>query len=139
MATTTAKQYTRLLSLWPKDALRPNLPFTRAIEHRAAPYGVQPLTPVPHVDAKPTPSTPPHPKPKPSAQPNPQLEQAQLNALYSLLEDRYTKKYALSPRVLRPTSAPDHYTNLMDEIERAPQKTWWGAKMDEWRMKIRWS
>ncbi|KAF2024675.1 hypothetical protein EK21DRAFT_117522 [Setomelanomma holmii] len=135
MAATIAKQYTRLLALWPKDALRPNLPFTRAIEHRGLPYGVKPLE---------SPSDPPLSKTAPAATPapvstNPQLEQAQVNALYSLLESRYSKKYALSPGVLKPASAPEHYENLMAEIERAPQKSWWQAKVDEWKMKIRWS
>ncbi|KAJ4365735.1 hypothetical protein N0V83_008355 [Neocucurbitaria cava] len=138
MATTIAKQYTRLLALWPKDALRPTLPFTRAIEHRAAPFGVQPITPIPQ-DSKTKPSAPAPSNPPPSTPPNPQLEQSQVNALFSLLDDRYSKKYALSPGVLKPTSAPEHYTNLMEEIERAPQKTWWQAKLDEWKMKIRWS
>jgi cytochrome b pre-mRNA-processing protein 6 len=73
------------------------------------------------------------------AQPaNPQLETAQITALYSLLEDRYAKKYPLGDAVFKPASAPDHYSKLMDEIERAPQKTWWQAKVDEWKMKIRW-
>jgi cytochrome b pre-mRNA-processing protein 6 len=58
--------------------------------------------------------------------------------LFSLLEDRYSKKYPLSQSVYEPRSAPDHYTNLMREIEKAPQKTWWQAKVDEWKMKIRW-
>lgn len=40
---------------------------------------------------------------------------------------------------MRPTSAPDHYERLMQEIERAPKKSWWEAKLDEWKMKIRWS
>ena len=70
---------------------------------------------------------------------NPQLEQAQVNALFSLLEDRYSKKYPLSSDVLKPTSAPEHYTKLMEEIERAPKKSWWEAKVDEWKMKIRWT
>jgi len=26
----------------------------------------------------------------------------------------------------------------MEEIERAPGKSWWSAKLDEWKMKIRW-
>lgn len=88
------------------------------------------------------------PKPKPtiaatpakSASPaNTQFEQAQVNALYSLLEDRYSKKYALSPGVLKPASSPEYYTKLMEEIEKAPKKSWWEAKVDEWKMKIRWS
>jgi cytochrome b pre-mRNA-processing protein 6 len=133
-----AKQYTRLIALWPKDALRPNLPFTRAIEHRGVPYGVEPLprpddaqeqkkkiTSIASEPAAPTPLSP-------------QAEQAQINALFSLLENRYSNKYALSQSVFEPRSAPDHYTNLMREIEKAPQKTWWQAKVDEWKMKIRW-
>lgn len=137
-----AKQYTRLLTLWPKDALRPNLPFTRAIEHHGQPFGVQHITPPSDDAPKPqsraasasatAPATPPPP-------PNPKLEQAQVNALYSLLENRYTTKYALSPAMFKPTSAPDHYTKLMEEIDRAPNKTWWQSKVDQWKNKIRWS
>lgn len=140
-----AKQYTRLLRLWPTDALRPNLPFTRAIEARALPYGVQPLN-----DPKDSARTPGKTSPVPSAadvpattastHPNasPAQESAQITALFSLLENRYAKKYPLSDAVFKPRSAPDHYDNLMAEIERAPRKTWWQAKVDEWKMMIRW-
>lgn len=41
--------------------------------------------------------------------------------------------------MLRPKSNPEHYERLLEEIERAPGKTWWQAKVDEWKMKIRWS
>jgi cytochrome b pre-mRNA-processing protein 6 len=40
--------------------------------------------------------------------------------------------------VLKPTSNPEYYDRLMEEIERAPEKSWWSAKLDEWKMKIRW-
>ncbi|KAH7085546.1 hypothetical protein BKA63DRAFT_499822 [Paraphoma chrysanthemicola] len=135
MASTIAKQYTRLLALWPKDALRPNLPFTRPIERRGLPYGLKPLEPV---SGAPQPKSPQPAAPAPSPA-NPQLEQAQVNALYSLLENRYSAKFSLSPGVLKPASAPEHYERLMAEIERAPNKSWWQAKLDEWKMKIRWS
>ncbi|EMD97387.1 hypothetical protein COCC4DRAFT_43699 [Bipolaris maydis ATCC 48331] len=140
MATTIAKQYTRLLTLWPKDALRPNLPFTRVIEHRSQPFGVQPITP-PSDDApkSQSPAATATAPATPSPPPNPKLEQAQVNALYSLLENRYTIKYALSPAMFKPTSSPDHYTKLMEEIDRAPNKTWWQSKVDQWKNKIRWS
>ncbi|KAH8724605.1 hypothetical protein GQ44DRAFT_682987 [Phaeosphaeriaceae sp. PMI808] len=131
--TLITKHYTRLLALWPKDALRPNLPFTRTIEHRALPYGRLNSEPRPEdAQSKPT-STPP------LTPPNPQFHHAQINALYSLLEDRYTTKHQLSPAVLKPASSPDHYDRLMAEIERAPKKTWWQAKIDEWKMKVRFS
>lgn len=133
------KQYTRLAALWPRDALRPNLPFTRAIDRHGQPFGLQPTTPVPEDASKKSHSPPPAATPAPSSPPDAKLEQAQVNALFSLLENRYTNKYPLSPAVLKPTSAPGHYIKLMEEIERAPQKTWWQAKVDEWKMKIRWS
>jgi cytochrome b pre-mRNA-processing protein 6 len=69
---------------------------------------------------------------------SPQAELPQINALFSLLENRYSKKYPLSPGVFKPTSNPEHYDRLMEEIERAPKKSWLQAKMDEWKMKIRW-
>lgn len=68
----------------------------------------------------------------------PAQELAQITALFSLLENRYAKKYPLGEAVLKPRSAPAHYENLMAEIERAPGKTWWQAKVDEWKMMIRW-
>ncbi|KAL6707352.1 hypothetical protein ACN47E_004131 [Coniothyrium glycines] len=139
MTAQITRQYTRLLALWPKDALRPNLPFTRAIEHRGQPFGLLPLTPAPEESQRPTPNLKVAATPaKPASASSPQLEQAQINALFSLLEDRYSRKYALSPAVLQPRSAPEHYTALMAEIERAPKKSWWESKVDEWKMKIRW-
>ncbi|KAF3047608.1 hypothetical protein E8E12_010797 [Didymella heteroderae] len=145
MASTVAKQYTRLLRLWPTDALRPNLPFTRAIEARALPYGVQPVndptesartpgktTPVPSAADVPATTAETHPNASPAQ------EAAQLTALFSLLENRYAKRYPLGDAVFKPRSAPQHYENLMAEIERAPTKTWWQAKVDEWKMMIRW-
>jgi cytochrome b pre-mRNA-processing protein 6 len=131
-----AKQYTRLLALWPKDALRPHLPFTRAIEYRASPYGVKPVEPSPEA---PKAKSAPAAVPAPASPRNPQLEQAQVNALFSLLENRYSKKYPLSPAVFKPASAPAHYDKLMIEIERAPGKSWWQAKLDGWKSMIRWS
>jgi cytochrome b pre-mRNA-processing protein 6 len=132
-----AKQYTRLLALWPKDALRPAQPFSRAIEHRASPYGVKAVEP--SAEAAKVPSAPAPAKDLAPAARNPQLEQAQVNALFSLLENRYSKKYPLSPAVFKPASSPEYYDRLMAEIEAAPKKTWWQSKVDGWKNKIRWS
>ncbi|KAF2851220.1 hypothetical protein T440DRAFT_498641 [Plenodomus tracheiphilus IPT5] len=152
MANPIAKHYTRLLALWPKDALRPNLPFTRAIEHRGQPFGVKPSEPSPSSTpsaSKPSSKTPSNSTitststsstpPQNSNSNAPHLEIPHINALFSLLENRYAKKYALSPEALKPKSAPEHYTRLMEEIERAPKRTWWQAKVEEWKMKVRWS
>jgi cytochrome b pre-mRNA-processing protein 6 len=75
--------------------------------------------------------------------PRPQLldpkgELANVNALYTLLENRYSKKYPISPAVLKPTSNPEHYDLLMADIEAAPNKSWLQAKIDQWKRKIRW-
>ncbi|KAF1839575.1 hypothetical protein BDW02DRAFT_584832 [Decorospora gaudefroyi] len=129
MASTIAKQYTRLLTLWPKDPLRPNFPFTRAIEHRGQAFGLQPTTPASTKSKSAAPSSPLNPK----------LEQAQVNALFSLLENRYSTKYSLSPRVLNPESAPEHYAMLLREIDRAPSKSWWQATLQGLKGKVRWS
>jgi cytochrome b pre-mRNA-processing protein 6 len=135
-----AKQYTRLLALWPKDALRPNLPFTRAIERRASPYGVKAVAPTAEASKAPSAPAPASAAAStPASTRNPQLEQAQVNALFSLLENRYSKKYPLSPAVFKPASAPEYYDRLMAEIEAAPKKTWWQVKVDGWKNKIRWS
>lgn len=105
---------------------------------------MQPLTPPPSArtpsNTSPTPSAAPVPATSAATHrnPGPGEEAAQLTALYSLLENRYAHKYRLGDDVFRPASAPEHYEMLMREIERAPQKTWWQAKVDEWKMKIRW-
>ncbi|KAF2787349.1 hypothetical protein K505DRAFT_379661 [Melanomma pulvis-pyrius CBS 109.77] len=129
---TLAKHYTRLLTLWPKDLLRPNLPFTKTLEHRGLPFGVQPLSPSP-TKAKPSPKTT-----APHKISDPRTELANVNALFLLLENKFSKKYPLSQEVLKPKSNPGHYDRLMEEIERAPKKSWLSAVMDEWKMKIRW-
>ena len=135
-----AKQYTRLLTLWPKDALRPNLPFTHTIEYRGSPYGVKPAEPAPEVSKK---EATPVKASAPASPRDPKLEQAQVNALFSLLEaggqGRFCQKYPLSPELFKPASAPEHYERLMTEIENAPKKSWWQARVDEWKMKIRWT
>jgi len=93
---------------------------------------VKPVSPPP--SQKPSSATPSAP-PAPSS---PEDERAKINALFSLLENRYSKRYPLSPDVLKPSSNPEHYDRLMKEIERAPHKSWWQAKLDEWKGKIRW-
>ncbi|KAF2259989.1 hypothetical protein CC78DRAFT_536723 [Lojkania enalia] len=111
---TIAKHYTRLQTLWPKDFLRPTQPFTKLLAHRLSQ------------------SQSPNPKA------NIATELRNINALYTLLDNRYTRLYPLSPTVLRPTSNPGYYDALMKDIGEAPNKSWIRAKMDEWRMKIRW-
>ncbi|OOG00412.1 hypothetical protein ASPCADRAFT_502728 [Aspergillus carbonarius ITEM 5010] len=54
------------------------------------------------------------------------INEASLNALSSLLEDRYARRYPLSPRLRRPASNPDHYDNVIREFDEAPSRDWMG-------------
>lgn len=114
------------------------MPFTRAIERRATPYGVEPVSPPLEDAEKKSKPTSAAATPAALVKPTPQAELPQINALFSLLDNRYSNKYPLSPAVFKPASNPEHYDRLMEEIERAPKKTWFQAKMDEWKAKIRW-
>jgi cytochrome b pre-mRNA-processing protein 6 len=126
------RHYARLIALWPKDLLRPEQQFTKAIEFRGAIYGMERSQPE---SAKSSKNSQVTPLPKPL---DPKAELAKVNALYTLLENRYSKKYPISPAVLKPASNPDHYDLLMADIEAAPNKSWLQAKIDQWKMKIRW-
>lgn len=125
--------YNRLLTLWPSDPLRPTLPLTNALQRRGTLYGVTPLPQPDNLPSKKLPETT-----SPAPQLSADAELANINALYSLLENRYSKTYKLSPGVLKPASNPEYYERLMEEIARAPTKTWWQAKMDNWKGMIRW-
>ncbi|KAF9883482.1 hypothetical protein FE257_003432 [Aspergillus nanangensis] len=63
---------------------------------------------------------------QPSELPKEPLSEASLNALSSLLEDRYARRYPLSPRLRHPASNPDYYDDLIREFEEAPSRDWWG-------------
>ncbi|GKZ38960.1 hypothetical protein AbraIFM66950_011565 [Aspergillus brasiliensis] len=54
------------------------------------------------------------------------IDEKSLNALSSLLEDRYARRYPLSPRLRRPASNPDHYDNVIREFDEAPDRDWLG-------------
>ncbi|KAG2027434.1 hypothetical protein GB937_001177 [Aspergillus fischeri] len=55
-----------------------------------------------------------------------EISEASLNALSSLLEDRYARRYPLPPKLRRPASNPDHYDNVVKEFEEAPGRDFWG-------------
>ncbi|KAL1839266.1 hypothetical protein VTJ49DRAFT_1703 [Mycothermus thermophilus] len=50
----------------------------------------------------------------------------EVNALYSLLEDRYKKKYPAPAKLLEPKSNPTYYKDLLRELEEAPNRSWLG-------------
>ncbi|OCK73681.1 hypothetical protein K432DRAFT_364557 [Lepidopterella palustris CBS 459.81] len=135
-----AKHYARLISLWPKDALRPTVSFQSTLQYRASQFSPAPTTATsssPNASSNPSPS--PSPAPASLSKPDPKAELLNINALYSLLENRYSKRYPISPRLLRPTSNPTYYDDLIAELEAAPTRSWFARKMEGWKRMIRFS
>ncbi|KAM0716975.1 hypothetical protein Q7P37_006827 [Cladosporium fusiforme] len=93
-----SQHYSRLLTRWPIDRLRPaERHFQRLLQQRiqAAPAG-------------------------------PRDESREVNAAYLLLDNALHKRHRLSDSIMHPTSNPDHYTALAKELEEAPDRTWFG-------------
>ncbi|KAL5598309.1 hypothetical protein BROUX41_003632 [Berkeleyomyces rouxiae] len=114
MAATSSRalrHYSRALGLWPKDVLRPECQFQdvmkRSIDKRfeaAVSSGV--------IDEA--------------------TEMKQVNALYSLLEDRYRVRYPLVGRILEPRSQPTYYADLLREIDEVPTRSWFTRFVTRW-------
>lgn len=87
---------------------------------------------------------------------NQKEELEQVNALYSLLEDRYKRKvsvglgewipfffwlrltfdglqHPVSEAFFRPASHPSHYSDLLAELEAVPKRSWLASKINKWR------
>ncbi|KAB2575694.1 hypothetical protein BFW01_g11233 [Lasiodiplodia theobromae] len=109
MASTIAKHYARIAGAWPKDVLRPTVQFQDALKARAAAA---------------------------SAAPEAQ-ELRNVNALYSLLDNRYANKYPTSPSLLKPRSNPSYYDDLMVELSRAPERGWFERLTNKWKGLLR--
>lgn len=50
----------------------------------------------------------------------------QVNALYSLLDDRYKNQHRLTGKLMTPRSNPTYYTDLLTELEEAPTRGFMG-------------
>lgn len=129
-AATLAKHYLRLAHNWPNDNLRPVLVRTALLHRRERLLGNTP---------------PPLPKEANAATAvegkvaDADGERGQANALYSLLEGRYSRAYPTSEEILRPRGMPSYYANLAAEMQEAPKRNWWQAKWARWSRMIRFS
>lgn len=63
----------------------------------------------------------------------------QINALYSLLENRYVDENPMPQSLRRPSSNPDHYDGIVRELEEAPNRTWLGALVKRVKGSLRFS
>ncbi|KAF2155319.1 hypothetical protein K461DRAFT_319745 [Myriangium duriaei CBS 260.36] len=108
-----SKHYARIASQWPKDVLRPEVQFQKLLNARIAN--------APSVDAqreellgkvlgsKPSPRAP---------------ELSEVNALYSLLENRYSKLHPIPEAMMAPKSDPEYYTRLRQQLDETPNRSW---------------
>ncbi|KAI1742803.1 hypothetical protein F4680DRAFT_411779 [Xylaria scruposa] len=87
----------RALGQWPKDTIRPEVQFQTVLQKRFE-------------------------QPKLNISEEEQLQQA--NALYSLLENRYKRTYPITGTLLQPKSNPTYFTDLLKELEEAPNRSW---------------
>ena len=96
--------YTRLLTRWPIDRLRPEeRHFQRLLQSRIA-----------------TEESPSSPSTTSTS------SAAEVNAAYLLLDDTFQKQFRLSDRMMKPASDPQHYQNLAKELEEIPDRSWLG-------------
>lgn len=107
------------LAAWPKDPLRPTAQLGEVLSAR--------LSQEPPKFA--ATSTPPQ----------------QVNAILSLLSNRYAKRYALTPEqsasggMMRPRSNPGYYDALIKDLEEIPGRTWWGKMGIKVKGMFRWT
>ncbi|KAI1169700.1 hypothetical protein F4777DRAFT_572175 [Nemania sp. FL0916] len=87
----------RALSLWPKGTIRPEVQFQTVLQKRFE-------------------------KARPDISEEAQLKEA--NALYSLLDNRYKRQYPITGSLLQPKSNPTYYTDLVKELEEAPNRSY---------------
>ncbi|KAH8645785.1 hypothetical protein BX600DRAFT_519362 [Xylariales sp. PMI_506] len=93
-------QLLKALNRWPKDTLRPAAQLQDVLRKRLEAGGASHLS-----DEE-------------------KLKQA--NAVYSLLDNRYKKRYPVTGTLLKPRSHPTYFADLLRELEEAPTRSWFG-------------
>jgi cytochrome b pre-mRNA-processing protein 6 len=88
--------------------------------------------------------------------PKPRNEAREINALYSLLENRYSTavckslqyisgtssnilQYPLSNAMMHPASSPEHYTTLVRELDEVPDRSFLQRIATRWKNMVRLS
>ncbi|KLJ09442.1 hypothetical protein EMPG_15132 [Blastomyces silverae] len=132
---TLSAHINRLISRWPSDPVRPSsvsvqtylktcLPTTTTTSSSSSP-------------SPPTTTTTTAPQAQAQQQQQSQLSSASINALYSLLENRYEKQYPLPQNLRNPRSAPSHYDDVLREFREAPGRGWVGRMVEKVRGVLR--
>ncbi|OJD19715.1 hypothetical protein AJ78_00338 [Emergomyces pasteurianus Ep9510] len=111
---TISAHINRLISRWPSDPVRPSSVSVQT-----------------YLKAR-LPTSSPSATTQPQSQSHPQqLSASSINALYSLLENRYEKQYPLPQNLRHPRSAPSHYDDVLREFREAPGRGWVKRMMEK--------
>ncbi|RAH46040.1 ubiquinol-cytochrome c reductase complex assembly factor 2 [Aspergillus brunneoviolaceus CBS 621.78] len=116
----TTARITHLLTHWPKDKVRPASVSIHAYLQSRLPQ------PQPQPQSPPSPSSSSSSSSSARTAQKPGLSEANLDALTSLLNDKYARRYPLPPRLRHPASNPQHYENVIREFDEAPDRDWLG-------------
>ncbi|PGH05090.1 hypothetical protein GX51_03188 [Blastomyces parvus] len=124
---TLSAHINRLISRWPSDSVRPAAVSVQTyLKTRLPAAAPTPTT----TSSSSSPSQPTATTAAPQSQAQQQQQQqshlsaASINALYSLLENRYEKQYPLPQNLRHPRSAPSHYDDVLREFSEAPGRGW---------------
>ncbi|EXJ85775.1 hypothetical protein A1O1_06143 [Capronia coronata CBS 617.96] len=128
------KHWARIIKRWPVDRVRPeHISFQTVMQGRLQ-KASSPSAAAENVKANEALVSPANP---------PQLDEAremrQVNALYSLLEDRYFNAYPIPAKLRNPESMPTHYDDVIKEMDEAPSRTWTQSLMKRIKGSLRFS
>jgi cytochrome b pre-mRNA-processing protein 6 len=119
------KHWARIIKRWPVDKIRPEsvsfqANMQRRIDRITNPSLNAAATSVKGNEALVTAVSP--------TEFNEAKEMKQVNALYSLLENRYSEASPMPPHFRHPASRTTHYDDLLQELEEAPAR----SKFSSW-------
>ncbi|QSS63409.1 hypothetical protein I7I51_00467 [Histoplasma capsulatum] len=118
---TLSAHINRLISRWPSDPVRPASVSVQTYLKTRLPTSSP--SPSPPTTAATTTTTTAQTQQHQQRQQS-QFSTSSINALYSLLENRYEKQYPLPQNLRHPRSAPTHYDDVLREFRDAPGRGW---------------
>ncbi|EXJ67030.1 uncharacterized protein A1O5_09676 [Cladophialophora psammophila CBS 110553] len=111
------KHWVRIINQWPLDRVRPaHVHFQKVMQSRLQ-KPRSPTSAAAAVKSNNAVATPVEPF-------NEQREMRQVNALYALLENRFSNEYPTPQLVRHPKSNTSHYDDLVRELDDAPGRSW---------------
>lgn len=117
------KQYKAVFARWPKDQLRELKLQELLSEHLDDRLNGRLAWTTPTTAAAIEKATGKAPQP---VAPTDLAQLKQVNALLSLLDDRYMKANRITGDIMKPRSNPTYYQDIITELEEAPKRSWLG-------------